>query len=452
MIRHWFEFALLPNGWAKRVRITVDNGFISAIELGVAPGVGDERHGAAVPGLGNLHSHAFQRGMAGLTEGGGGASDSFWSWRAIMYRFLQQLSPDDVEAIAALAFAEMAESGFTRVGEFHYLHKDCDGLAYGNPGEMAERLASAASEVGIGLTLLPVYYAHADFGGVAPLESQRRFATSRDEYEQVLFASRNAIKPLAHGVVGIAPHSLRAVSPGELDWMLAANPEGPVHIHIAEQMREVDACLAWSGQRPIDWLYDHAQVDERWCLVHATHANEVEISRIAQSGAVVGLCPITEANLADGIFPVDAFLAQGGAIGVGSDSNVLIDAAEELRLLDYGQRLTSQARNQLATAELSSGRSLFDKVGFGGAQALGCNVGLREGASADFVTLNLDHPSLMGRQGDKLLDGWIYAAKRQSVDDVWIAGAKIVSGGVHRDKQRILNRYKLVVSKLIEGL
>jgi formiminoglutamate deiminase len=367
-----------------------------------------------------------------------------------MYRFLERMTPSDVEAVAALAYAEMLEGGFTRVGEFHYLHKDPDGGLYANPGEMAERVAAAAAETGIGLTLLPVLYAHADFGGAAPLEAQRRLTNSHDQFAAILEASSRAIAPLDGGVLGVAPHSLRAVTPDELDRLLTLSPRGPVHIHIAEQTREVEACLAWSGQRPIDWLLDHAPVDGRWCLVHATHASDAEIARIAASGAVVGLCPITEANLGDGLFPTATLIGRGGGFGIGSDSNVLIDAAEELRLLDYGARLTGQARNQLGDDGRTSGRSLFDRAVAGGARALGSDLSLKVGAPADIVGLDLQHPSLCARRDDLLLDGWIYAAKGRAIDAVWVRGARVVRDGVHVAKPQILSRYRQVIGALLD--
>lgn len=446
----WFDFALMPEGWARRVRLSLKAGVIDGLERDVEPGAKDERHGVALPGLANLHSHAFQRGMAGLAEGAGPTADSFWSWREVMYRFVERMDPSDVEAVAALAYAEMLECGFTRVGEFHYLHKDRDGRPYANPGEMAERIAAAAAETGIGLTLLPVFYAHAGFGGSGPLDSQRRLATDREQFEAIFEASGTVTGQLGGAVLGVAPHSLRAVTPDELRWLLSLSPQGPFHIHIAEQVAEVEACLAWSGQRPLDWLLDHAPVDGRWCLVHSTHANEKEIGRIARSGAVVGLCPITEANLGDGVFPAHGLLRQGGLFGIGSDSNVLIDAAGELRLLDYAQRLTDRTRNPLAMADRTSGRSLFDAAAAGGARALGCDVGLRAGAAADLFSLDLRHPSLVGRQGDQILDGWIYAARAQAIDSVWARGVQIVKGGAHVRKREIATRYQQVIGNLLQ--
>lgn len=433
--------ALLPHGWERDVRLTVVDGCIVEVHTGVAAQAGDQRVPVLVPGVPNLHSHAFQRGMAGLTEIGGGDGDSFWSWRELMYRFLAKLVPDAVEAIAAQAYMEMLESGFTRVGEFHYLHHDADGRPYADRAEMSARIAAAAAQTGIGLTLLPVFYAHADFGGAAPNPAQRRLIHDVDGFAQLLDGARTALRPLPDAVLGIAPHSLRAVTGEELSALLPLN-DGPVHIHIAEQLREVDACMSWSGLRPVRWLYENAAVDARWCLVHATHIDDDERARIIASRAVAGLCPITEANLGDGLFPMQAFAREGGRFGVGSDSNVLIDAAEELRLLEYGQRLSLRGRNVIAPdAQRSSGRYLFDGAQEGGAQALGVMAGLRPGASADLLELDADHPAMIAREGDALLDSWVFAARNGALRSVWRRGRQCVANGRHLQRDAITARF-----------
>jgi formiminoglutamate deiminase len=448
----WFETALLAGGWARDVHISLAGGRIGRIAVGAAPLADDVRGGVALPGLPNLHSHAFQRAMAGLTEARGPAADSFWSWRELMYRFVGRLEPDDVEAIAALAFLEMLEAGFTRVGEFHYLHHAPDGRPYANVAEVGERIAAAAAETGIGLTLLPVFYAHAGFGGAPPTPAQGRFVTDVDGYARLLEASRAAVAGLADAVVGAAPHSLRAVTCSEL--AAVSDGAGPVHIHIAEQVREVDDCLAWSGARPVEWLLDNAAVDARWCLVHATHMTPAETLRLARSGAVAGLCPITEANLGDGLFPAVEYLDAGGAIGVGSDSNVRIDAAEELRLLEYGQRLSARARNVLAgEAGASTGAALYRRALAGGAQALGqpAAAGLSEGAAADLVILDSGHPDLAGRTGDAILDAFVFAGGSRLVRDVWRAGRKVVEDGRHHARARIVARYRRTLERLLSA-
>lgn len=442
----WFEQALLPEGWARGVRMTIRDGIIAEIATG-GPRAG-ESHAVALPGMGNLHSHAFQRGMAGLAETRGPTDDSFWTWREAMYRFVERLDPDQFEAVAAMAYAEMLESGFSRVGEFHYLHRDRDGGAYSDPAEMAARVAAAARETGIALTLLPVFYAHSGFGGQAPKPSQRRFIHDLDGYATLRSASRRAVAGLDDAVVGTAPHSLRAVTPDELARL--ASFDGPVHIHIAEQTREVEDCIAWAGQRPVEWLLDHAALDARWCLVHATHMSEDETLRMARCGAVAGLCPITEANLGDGLFSATAFLGAGGGFGVGSDSNVMIDLAEELRLFEYGQRLARRQRNVLGPREgASTGGEIFRAALAGGSQALGAVSALAAGRPADIVSLRSDHPSLAGRSGDALIDGWIFAARDGAVDCVWRRGRKVVSQGRHLRRDAIVARYTKVLEELL---
>jgi formiminoglutamate deiminase len=451
LISLWFETALLADGWAEGVRITVKDGAIGGIDKAVAASAEDEPHGVGVPGLCNVHSHAFQRAMAGLTEYRGPDADDFWTWRDWMYRFLARLTPDDVEAITAQAFAEMLQSGFTRVGEFHYLHNDIDGRAYANPGEMAVRIATAAAQTGIGLTLLPVFYAHGGFDGAPPTDGQRRFVTDLGHFEKVVEASGAAIASLPGANLGIAPHSLRAVSADELARLITLRPEGPIHIHAAEQLKEVSDCQAWSGRRPVEWLLDNAGVDARWCLVHATHLDEPETSRLAASGAVAGLCPITEANLGDGVFPAEAYLEREGRFGVGTDSNILIDAAQELRSLEYAQRLTRRRRNVLTSkARTSTGGTLFAAALAGGAQALGQPTpGLALGARADLLCLNSHHPAIVGRSGDALLDGWIFAGTPAIVAAVWRDGDKVVRQGRHKDGERIGARYRQTLEKLL---
>src|SRR4051794_16550819 len=339
MTRLHFASALLPSGWANDVQVVITAGAIAEVTPGVAPSSGDERHTIALPGLASLHSHAFQRGMAGLAELRGESTDTFWTWRETMYRFALAMTPDDVASVATLLYVEMLEQGFTRVGEFHYLHHDRDGSPYADLAEMASRIAQAAEASGIGLTLLPSFYAHGSFGGAAPHDGQRRFICTVDQFAALMSASRKAIRKLPGANIGIAPHSLRAVTPDELTAIIPLADGGPVHIHAAEQVKEVEDCLAWSGQRPVQWLLDRAPVDRRWCLIHATHTTNEEITAFAETGAVAGLCPITEANLGDGIFPACEFVDAGGRFGVGTDSNVLIGVADELRQLEYGQRL-----------------------------------------------------------------------------------------------------------------
>ncbi|MBI3676837.1 MAG: formimidoylglutamate deiminase [Proteobacteria bacterium] len=447
----FFSTALLPDGWAENVRLTLEAGRILLVERDVLPGANDERHAIAIPGLCNVHSHAFQRGMAGLAEVRGPANDNFWTWREVMYRFLDRLTPEEVEAIAAQAYVEMLETGFTRVGEFHYLHHDSSGRPYGNLGELAERVAAAAQQTGIGLTLLPVFYAHGNFGGRPPVRGQRRFLNDADRFAKLMDASRAAIAGLEDAKIGVAPHSLRAVTPEELAAVVPLAKGGPVHIHAAEQTKEVDDCIAWNGARPVQWLLDHAAVDSYWCLVHTTHMTKDETMRLARSGAVAGLCPITEANLGDGIFPAEDYREAGGHFGLGTDSNILINPAEELRIMEYAQRLSRRARNVLVSAEgCSTGRELFERALVGGAQATAAEgSGLAQGGPADVVSLDAGNPAFLSRRGDAVLDSWIFAADSRAVDCVWRHGRKVVTGGCHIQREAIAERYRRAVERVL---
>lgn len=451
MSRLHFASALLPSGWANDVQVVITAGAIAAVTPGVAPAAGDERHAIALPGLASLHSHAFQRGMAGLAELRGDSTDTFWTWRETMYRFALAMTPDDVAAVATLLYVEMLEQGFTRVGEFHYLHHDRDGSHYADPAEMATRIAEASEASGIALTLLPSFYAHGSFGGAAPHDGQRRFICSVDQFAKLIAASRKAIANLPDANIGIAPHSLRAVAPDELAAIVPLAGGGPVHIHAAEQVKEVEDCLAWSGRRPVQWLLEHAPVNQRWCLIHATHTTNEEVSAFARTGAVAGLCPITEASLGDGIFPAREYLDAGGLFGVGTDSNVLVGVADELRQLEYGQRLKHRARNVLSGgAGRSTGRTLFDDALAGGARALAQPIaGLTPGARADIVTLDAAHPSLTGRTRDAVIDGWIFATGTGAIDCVWAGGNKVVESGRHKLRQAARERFNASVRRLV---
>ncbi|HMO74691.1 MAG TPA: formimidoylglutamate deiminase [Sphingopyxis sp.] len=448
MMAYWFQRAWIDNGWQRDVRLTVEDGRIAALETGVEAAQDDERHEAALPGLCNVHSHGFQRGMAGLSERRSRPDDNFWSWREIMYRFLDRLTPEDVAAITAQAYVEMLEGGFTRVGEFHYLHHDPAGATYADPAEMAGAIVEASAATGIGLTLLPVFYAHGNFGGAAPSPGQRRFLCDIDGFARLLDGART--KLVGDTNIGIAPHSLRAVGPEELAALLAMSPTGPVHIHAAEQVKEVEDCVAWSGARPVEWLLDNAGVNERWCLIHSTHLDAREVPRLAAAGAVAGLCPITEANLGDGIFPAIDYLAAGGAFGIGTDSNILIDAAGELRALEYSQRLAHRARALLAgEASPFVGANLYARALAGGAQALGVEAGFAVGQPADIVSLDLGHPSFAGTDDATLLDRWIFAGGAGAIDCVWRAGVKRVVQGRHVDRAAIAAAYRKSVERIV---
>jgi formimidoylglutamate deiminase len=442
--------ALLPDGWARDVRLTIAHGRFAKLERNAGPQKGEELAEVVLPGMSNVHSHGFQRGMAGLTEYRGPDADNFWSWRELMYRFVGRMTPEDLEAITSLAYVEMLENGFTRVGEFHYVHHDANGQPYADPGEMAARVVAAAAATGIALTLLPVFYAHSNFGGAPPTGGQRRFVTDTDGFARLLETCRSKAMTLPDCAVGVAPHSLRAVTPEELEQVLALGAGGPVHIHAAEQVKEVDDCVAWSGARPVQWLLDHASLDAHWCLVHATHMTVEEITRLARSGAVAGFCPVTEANLGDGISPAAPYLAAGGTFGIGTDSNVLISVREELRLLEYGQRLRDRARNVLsARSAHSTGRTLFAQAQRGGARALGQGAaGIVEGAVADCFSLASDVSSLGRRDDDVPLDNFIFAGD-ETIDHVWRAGRKVVSHGVHQARAAVVARFVDAMQRLV---
>jgi formimidoylglutamate deiminase len=455
MPSYFAQHALLASGWATDVRLEVDAaGDLGAVTPNANADGARRLQGVAVPGMPDLHSHAFQRAMAGLAERAGPQGDSFWSWRDVMYRFLAKLSPDDVEAIAAQLYVELLKHGYTAVAEFHYLHNDPSGGPYENRGELAERILHAAGATGIGLTLLPVLYQTSQFGGKPPTEAQRRFVLGTDAYLALVEKLAERHRRDKQVRIGIAPHSLRAAPPEALRATLGAvrafDAEMPIHIHAAEQTREVEDCLAWSGKRPVEWLLDEAAVDGHWCLVHATHMTEDETKRLAASGAVAGLCPTTEANLGDGLFPLSAYLAANGAFGIGSDSNVATSPVEELRWLEYGQRLITRARNLAdRTPGASTGATLFRRALAGGAQALGRPIGaLAPGMRADIVVLDPDHPALYGRQGDTLLDSWIFSGNANPVRDVIVGGQFVVQDGVHPHEEQALADYRRAIRRL----
>lgn len=447
METYYFPCALLPDGWAHNVRLTVAHGTITALQRDAIPGDARRLSGAALPGMPNLHSHAFQRGMAGVAQRGG----DFWSWREVMYRFQATLSPEDTEAIAALAYMEMLEAGFTAVAEFHYLHHAPDGKSYANPAELSARVASAAEQTGIGLTLLPVFYAHGGFGAAAPTAGQCRFVCDLDQYARLLEAAQLSLATLPDARLGLAPHSLRAVSPGELRQIAVLAAGRVVHIHVAEQIREVEECLAATGLRPVDHLLAHAPVDKRWCVVHATHMNHNETNALAGTGAVAGLCPVTEADLGDGCFPALAWRDAGGRFGFGTDSNTAISATQELRMLEYSQRLHCRTRNILAPASASTGRYLWDQATSSGAQALDRRIGaLTPGYRADIVVIDPTHPALIARGGDVMLDALIFAAATPCITDVIVGGRHIVREGRHIARERILAAWHTVARRLME--
>lgn len=449
--------ALLSGGWAKNVRVEIDDaGRIGTIETNVVAEQADNRlrNRVLLPSPANLHSHAFQRAMAGLTEYKSAESgDSFWTWRTLMYKFVAAITPDQVEAIAALVQMEMLESGYASVGEFHYLHHQVDGSKYDDPAEMSVRIAAAAARTGIGLTHLPVLYMRGGCDNRPLSGGQLRFAHDIDQFATLIDRARSAVQEAGpDAVIGIAPHSLRAVTPDALKAASENLGDGPVHIHIAEQTAEVEEVEAAYGQRPVAWLLDACSVDDRWCLIHATHMTDRETIDMAKSHAVAGLCPITEGDLGDGIFNGADYLNAAGAFGIGSDSNVRISLTEELRLLEYSQRFRGRSRVVFSGKTGSAGRTLYEGVCRGGAQAVGRRSGVIEkGAWADFVSIDSTDIVLDGLEGDRVLDAWLFAGDDTLVRDVWSAGRHVVEQGRHRDHDRIVSRYRQALVALREA-
>ncbi|MEM1299151.1 MAG: formimidoylglutamate deiminase [Pseudomonadota bacterium] len=438
--------ALLPEGWARDVVVEFAEGRIAS----VGPGQGGEPVDILLPAPGNLHSHAFQRAMAGLTEARTAGQDSFWTWRDLMYRFLDRLTPDDMEAIAAQVYVEMLEAGYASVGEFHYVHHQPGGAAYSDLAELSARIAAAAADTGIGLCHLPVLYMRGGTDDRALQGGQLRFGNTLDGFARLLAGAEEAVSSVGpDAATGLAAHSLRAVGVEALTEAAEMRPEQPFHIHIAEQIAEVNDILGTHGATPVKWLLEIMDVGPRWCLIHATHMTPAETEGLARSGAVAGLCPITESNLGDGIFSGAAYLEAGGVLGVGSDSNVRIGLAEELRTLEYSQRLEHRGRAILATEERSTGRLLYDAALLGGAQALARDAGaIRTGAWADLVALDGSNLHLDGLAGDRLLDAWTFAGDDRVVRDVWSAGRHMVREGRHVGRERVEARFREVVRRL----
>lgn len=456
MPKHFARYVLLPDGWQENVMIESNSsGMITKIIQNEEALNCEILDGIVIPGMPNLHSHAFQRAMAGFTEFAANPQDNFWSWRELMYQFALSLSPEDIGAIAAQLYLEMLKSGYTRVGEFHYLHHDINGAAYSDKAATSLSVINAAKSVGIGITHLPVLYHYGGFNNQKPGEGQRRFINSVDGFLKILGDLHKTYQDDSAVNIGMAHHSLRAVSQDMLAEATAQaidiNPNLPMHIHIAEQQKEVDDCLEFIGKRPVEYLYDAADIDENWCLVHATHLNDNEISMIAQSRAVAGLCPTTETNLGDGIFPLPEFIAAQGRFGIGSDSHISVSVPEELRLLEYGQRLTHQRRNIAHdSADKNIGAFLYKNACKGGAQALGVLAGeIKENARADYVVLNEDHPLLYGKGRDQILDSYVFAGSEPLVKDVIVSGRIIIRNGQHPMEDSITRAYKKTLQKIL---
>jgi len=449
------KHALLPDGWAQDVTVIVDGaGCIASVsqESTASP---DHQFGVLLPAPVNVHSHAFQRAMAGLTERRGpNPNDTFWTWRQLMFRFLDRLTPEHVEAITGFVQMEMLEAGYATNVEFHYLHHKPGGDPYDNLAEMSERVIAAAKNTGIGLTLLPVHY---QFGGCdqRPLgNGQIRFGNDVERFARMHEAATNALKNLPPDAsMGIAPHSLRAVGADSLSALMHLGTDGPIHMHLAEQSVEVEEVEAAWGKRPTEWALENLPINDRWCMIHCTQMLPHETEGLARSGAVAGLCPITESSLGDGIFDGLRWFNNGGKIAIGSDSNIRISLSEELRTLDYSQRLRDHSRAALATSDKSTGRRLLDEICLGGAQAAGRQTGcIAEGSWADLMALDNEHVDLEGKTGDVLLDAYIFAGDDRMVCDVWAAGRHMVQSGQHVHRDSIVQNYRKTMSDLGDSI
>jgi len=455
----WSASALLPGGWAESVEITLDDlGNITGVTT-AKPYLQGERIEVLIPGIANVHSHAHQRAMAGLGERAGPSAgkspDSFWTWRKVMYHYLERIQPQHLFNISAQLYLEMLKAGYTSVGEFQYLHHDIDGRPYASRAEMSLQCMHAAASLGLGFTALPVLYRYGGFGKADPLPSQNRFLNDGEDFVRLIELLQTASSKDANSSVGIAPHSLRAISQPLLAEVIDSCGPGnlaAIHIHIAEQIKEVDDCLAWSQQRPVEWLFDHFDVNSNWCLVHATHISEAETATLAKSGAVAGLCPTTEANLGDGFFNAVNYFKAKGRWAIGSDSHISIDPVEELRWLEYGQRLNARSRNLLVSAQnLNTGRNLLDGVLHGGALACGRKIGrIETGYRADFVSLDVHQPRLYGRIRDDLIDSWIFSGNTNLVESVYLGGKKIIDQGHHTDEESIARNFRQTLDELAD--
>lgn len=442
----FFDKAFVCGQWQQNVRLGVQEGIIETLDVGVEASGAERVGGLAIPAMANVHSHAFQRGFAGLTEYKPAGQSDFWAWRSAMYAFASQMTPRHLQAIAAQVYLECVTAGYSHVGEFHYLHN----AHLGQQGEMMQALFSAADEVGIGLTLLPVHYQTAGFDGKSLSPEQQAYCLSIEAMQTL---RKEAVLKLGDKhKLGHCFHSLRAVPADFMQDVLASITAGePVHIHVAEQSLEVEECLAATGKRPVEWLLDTVDVNENWCLVHATHMTKDETSALASTGAVAGLCPTTEANLGDGIFPLADYMACGGHIAIGSDSHVCRNPIEELRLLEYSQRLSEKRRS--VACNVSSphvGTTLWTEAALGGFSALGVKAGeIAVGARADIIILDAEHPALVAKPTAHILDSLIFAGGEGAVNHVMVAGEWQVRDGRHDKQGEITERYAATLRELL---
>jgi formimidoylglutamate deiminase len=444
---------LTSEGWLNNKTLIIENGVITDIADGQLE-ESEVAQGPVIPGMVNCHSHAFQRGFAGFSEQGSEGQDSFWTWRKIMYKFLDQITAEQAQVIATQLYIEMVKAGYTRVAEFHYLHHQASGKAYDSLSEMSAAIFKASQSSGIGLTLLPVLYRFSGFGPLEPTDGQKRFINSTEQFNQLVSDCFEVSKGYANTNVGIAPHSLRAVDKASLtsavNHVRSLDNKAPIHIHISEQIKEVDDCLAHYGQRPVEWLLNNVELDQHWCLIHATHINEQERRGIIKSGAIAGICPTTEANLGDGIFPTTEFVQEQGTFAIGSDSHISVNPVEELRWLEYAQRLSRQQRAILATSEQPSvGRFLWQQAAAGGAQSTSSNTGeIGVGKQADILVLAANKTPLFANSEQHLLDSMVFASQENMVSDVMVNGHWVVKGGEHPAQEQSAKDFAEVLAIL----
>jgi len=467
MVKLYAESILIGSDWQQDKTLSINaEGIITHIVSGCDRQAA-RLQGPVVAGMSNCHSHAFQRAFAGLSEyrSSDKTNDSFWTWRDIMYRFVAQLSPTDVLQITRFAYLEMLKAGYTQVAEFHYLHHQANGQSYDDPIEMSRQIIEAAQQAGIGLTLLPVLYTYAGFGKQKPSLQQARFIHQTDAYLQLLSIVQKDYAAQNQFVLGNAFHSLRAVSQEQLSTLVPILKKqldhAPMHIHIAEQQQEVDDCVAFYGLRPVDFLLQNYSLDHHWCLIHATHLSDKEITGIAQSGAVVGICPTTEANLGDGVFPALEYMQRQGQWAIGSDSHIAINVSDELRSLEYSQRLTRRKRAVLVDEQnnqLSVGQNLYLSASHGGAQACGSQLNktqsnlsgsIQVGQSADLLVLDSKHPSLFAKRDHFILDSAIFNASQLPIKDVYVNGRRVIEDGQHPHQAKIIEDYQQLLQRLL---
>jgi formimidoylglutamate deiminase len=448
--------ALLASGWARDVALEWDDaGIFTRVESRAAPPAGcTHASGPVIPGMTNVHSHAFQRAMAGLAEFRGHPTDDFWTWREEMYRLARTIEPDDHDAIARHLYIEMLKHGYTTVAEFHYLHNDGEGRHYADRAEMANRIVGAARGAGIALTCLPVLYAHGGFGHRTLAPAQKRFGGDAAFILELVreLAAFHLPDPLLR--LGVAPHSARAVDALLLtelvDGATRLDATMPIHMHVSEQVREVEECIAVHGVTPGAWLLDLVGVDARWCLIHGTHLTQIELRRLAQSGASIGLCPTTEANLGDGIFDLVPWFEARAPWAIGGDSHVSVSPFEELRALESSQRLSHRIRNVTADeTEPDVSSNLWRAAARGGAQAAGHPAGeLAPGRRADFVVLDRDAPALESLAAPAILAVAIFGGNPAPVRGVFVRGESVVEAGRHAEEDNAAAGYRAALKRL----